>query len=60
VTECGIDGAAGQYLVDMRNSLKIPIKETHVMFVNNAIVEPDSSLEDGDAVGMFPGAAVAQ
>ncbi len=39
---------------DLIDHLKIPPEETHVVFVNNIIVENDSKLKDGDVVGMFP------
>jgi sulfur-carrier protein len=45
------DGSAVQDLIDV---LKIPVEETHVVFVNNIIEEAQSKLKDGDVVGMFP------
>lgn len=39
---------------DLINLLKIPPQETHVVFINNIIVEPNSKLQDGDVVGLFP------
>lgn len=49
-----VDLPAGSSVRDLMSELKIPIEEAHVIFINNVIVEPDSSLNDGDAVGMFP------
>ncbi len=49
-----VDLPAGSNVRNLIDELKIPIEETHVIFINNVIVEPDSNLKDGDAVGMFP------
>lgn len=45
------EGSIVQDLVDL---LKIPIEETHIVFINNIIEERGSKLKDGDVVGMFP------
>ena len=45
------EGSAAQDLIAYLN---IPPEETHVIFINNIIEEPDSKLKDGDVVGMFP------
>ena len=45
------DGSAVQDLIDI---LKIPVEETHVVFVNNIIEDPQTKLKNGDVVGMFP------
>jgi molybdopterin converting factor small subunit len=45
------EGALVQDLID---HLKIPMEETHVVFINNVIEERHSLLNDGDVVGMFP------
>ena len=45
------EGSIVQDLVDL---LKIPIEETHIVFINNIIEERGSKLNDGDVVGMFP------
>lgn len=49
-----VDLQEGSNVRDLIDELKIPIQEAHVIFINNVIVEPDSSLNNGDAVGMFP------
>lgn len=45
------EGAAVQDLVAI---LKIPLEETHIIFINNTIQEPGIKLKEGDVVGMFP------
>lgn len=45
------DGAVARDLIDY---LKIPPEETHIIFINNIIEEPNSKLREGDVVGMFP------
>ena len=45
------EGSAARDLID---HLKIPPEETHVIFINNIIEEPNSRLNHGDVVGMFP------
>lgn len=45
------EGSAAKDLVDL---LKIPPEETHIIFINNIIEEPQSILKEGDVVGMFP------
>jgi molybdopterin converting factor small subunit len=45
------EGAVVQDLID---DMKIPVEETHVVFINNIIVERHSPLKDGDVVGLFP------
>jgi molybdopterin synthase sulfur carrier subunit len=45
------EGSTTQDLID---ALKIPAEETHVVFINNIIEEPQSRLKDGDVVGLFP------
>ena len=44
----------GSIVQDLIDSLKIPVEETHVVFINNIIEERGSKLKDGDVVGMFP------
>jgi sulfur-carrier protein len=44
----------GSLVQDLVNSLNIPLEETHVVFINNIIVETRSKLQDGDVVGLFP------
>ena len=44
----------GSLVQDLVSSLNIPLEETHVVFINNIIVETRSRLEDGDVVGLFP------
>ena len=39
---------------DLIDVLKIPVEETHIVFINNIIEERGSKLKDGDVVGMFP------
>lgn len=39
---------------DLIDHLKIPVEETHIVFINNIIEEKHSPLKDGDVVGMFP------
>ena len=39
---------------DLIDHLKIPVEETHIVFINNIIEETHSPLKDGDVVGMFP------
>lgn len=45
------EDAVVQDLIDL---LKIPLEETHVVFINNIIEGHQSKLKDGDVVGMFP------
>ncbi len=44
----------GSVVQDLIDHLKIPVEETHVVFINNVIEENYSNLKDGDVVGMFP------
>lgn len=44
----------GSLAQDLIAYLKIPPEETHIIFINNIIEEPDSKLKDCDVVGMFP------
>jgi sulfur-carrier protein len=44
----------GSLVQDLVNSLNIPLEETHVVFINNIIVETRSKLQHGDVVGLFP------
>ncbi len=39
---------------DLVDHLKIPIEETHIIFINNIIQEPGSPLNAGDVIGIFP------
>lgn len=39
---------------DLIDTLKIPMEDTHVVFINNIIVENQAKLKNGDVVGMFP------
>ncbi len=39
---------------DLIDHLKIPIEETHVVFINSILHEPASPLKAGDVVGIFP------
>ncbi len=39
---------------DLVDHLKIPIEETHIIFINNIIQEPGSPLSAGDVIGIFP------
>jgi molybdopterin synthase sulfur carrier subunit len=39
---------------DLIDALRIPVEETHIVFINNIIEEKQSKLKDGDVVGMFP------
>ena len=41
-------------LYDLINLLKIPSKETRIIFVNGIIQESDYRIKDGDEVGIFP------
>jgi molybdopterin synthase sulfur carrier subunit len=41
-------------LLDLLTQLKIPAEETRIMFINGIIQEPDSKLNEGDEIGMFP------
>ncbi len=49
-----VDLSEGSVVRDLINDLKIPHEETHVIFINNIIVDADSALNHGDVVGMFP------
>lgn len=49
-----VDLPEGSLVQDLVNSLNIPIEETHIVFINNIIVETWSKLQDGDVVGLFP------
>lgn len=44
----------GLTVQDLINVLKIPVEETHVVFINSIIVENEAKLKDGDVVGLFP------
>src|SRR6266487_2390102 len=44
----------GSVVQDLIDHLKIPVEETHIVFINNIIEENASNLKDGDIVGMFP------
>lgn len=44
----------GSIVQDLIDVLKIPVEETHIVFINNIIEERQSKLKDGDVVGMFP------
>jgi molybdopterin converting factor small subunit len=44
----------GSVVQDLIDTLKIPVEETHIVFINNIIEEHRSKLNDGDVVGMFP------
>lgn len=44
----------GSTVQDLINVLKIPVEETHVVFINSIIVENEAKLKDGDVVGLFP------
>ena len=44
----------GSVVKDLIDHLKIPVEETHVIFINNIIEETHSPLKDGDVVGVFP------
>ncbi len=39
---------------DLIDFLKIPLEETHIIFINSIIQEPLSLLKSGDVVGIFP------
>jgi molybdopterin converting factor small subunit len=39
---------------DLIDHLKIPVEETHIVFINNIIEETYSPLKHGDVIGMFP------
>ncbi|MHC1783681.1 MAG: MoaD/ThiS family protein [Anaerolineaceae bacterium] len=41
-------------VTDLINILQIPTDEIHIVFINNIIQEPASTLKDGDVVGIFP------
>lgn len=45
------EGAAVQDLID---TLQIPHEETHIVFINSIIQEPNTKLKEGDVVGLFP------
>lgn len=49
-----VDLSEGSVVRDLIYMLKIPRQETHVIFINNVIVDVDASLNHGDVVGMFP------
>ena len=44
----------GSVVQDLIDTLKIPVEETHIVFINNIIEQHRSKLNDGDVVGMFP------
>ena len=44
----------GSVVQDLIDHLKIPVEETHIVFINNIIEETHTALKDGDVVGMFP------
>ena len=45
---------AGSIAQDLIDYLKIPVEETHIVFINSIIEGNDTYLKDGDIVGMFP------
>jgi len=45
------DGATVGQLIE---HLKVPIEEVKIVFVNNIVRDMESTLEDGDVVGIFP------
>jgi len=45
------DGATVGQLIE---HLNIPIEEVKIVFVNNIVRDMESTLEDGDMVGIFP------
>jgi molybdopterin converting factor small subunit len=49
-----VELSEGAIVQDLIAQLKIPVGETHVIFINNIIEEAGSKLKDGDVVGMFP------
>ncbi|RPI22918.1 MAG: MoaD/ThiS family protein [Chloroflexota bacterium] len=49
-----VDLPEGSVVEDLINQLQIPLKETHIIFINNIIQETGSQLKDGDVVGIFP------
>ena len=44
----------GSVVQDLIDYLKIPPEETHVIFINNILQEPDTKLKEGDILGLFP------
>ena len=49
-----VDLADNATVADLINFLQIPAKEVHIVFINNIIQEPASTLKNGDVVGIFP------
>jgi sulfur-carrier protein len=49
-----VDLPEGAVVKDLIDHLAIPLEETHIVFINNIIREPDAYLKDGDVVGIFP------
>ena len=49
-----VDLADDATVSDLINLLQIPAKEIHIVFINNIIQEPASTLKNGDVVGIFP------
>lgn len=41
-------------VLDLINTLHIPLEEAHVIFINNMIVDLETSLNNDDVVGIFP------
>ncbi|NLF52045.1 MAG: MoaD/ThiS family protein, partial [Leptolinea sp.] len=39
-------------VLDILNTLHIPLEEAHVIFINNMIVDLDTSLKNDDVVGI--------
>jgi sulfur-carrier protein len=44
----------GDSVLDIMNRMGIPPEKVTIIFVNNVHAEPESSLKDGDVLGLFP------
>ena len=49
-----VDLSDSATVTDLITFLQIPANEIHIVFINNIIQEPASTLKDGDVVGIFP------
>lgn len=46
--------ASGTTVGDVVRELNIPAKDAKLIFINNIRKEPDTLLQDGDRLGIFP------
>jgi len=49
-----VDIEPGQTIADVLNQLGIPLENARVLFVENKSVQPTTTLQGGEQVGVFP------